>query len=336
MEFNPEGERIAKFLARSGIASRRESEKLIEDGRIKVNGKTLNTPAFKVTNKDVVLFDNNPIAAKEPPRLWRYHKPDGLVTSHKDEKGRETVFDTLPKEMGRVISVGRLDITSEGLLLLSNDGELARQLELPSTAWQRKYRVRAYGHITQADLDTLKDGIKIDGIKTGPIEAELERQKGDNAWIAVTLREGKNREVRRAMETLKLHVNRLIRVSYGPFQLGGLAKGEIEEVKTRVLRQQVGHLVDIPVIETKPQGQRMGKPQRGTHASAKRFAKDGKKDDAKAPPTGRGKFAHKSSGKNKSGGSSYGGGSASGQKMNFKSGRKPGGRPSGKPNGRRR
>ncbi len=336
MEFNPEGERIAKFLARSGIASRRESEKLIEDGRIKVNGKTLNTPAFKVTNKDVVLFDNNPIAAKEPPRLWRYHKPDGLVTSHKDEKGRETVFDTLPKEMGRVISVGRLDITSEGLLLLTNDGELARQLELPSTAWQRKYRVRAYGHITQADLDTLKDGIKIDGIKTGPIEAELERQKGDNAWIAVTLREGKNREVRRAMETLKLHVNRLIRVSYGPFQLGSLAKGEIEEVKTRVLRQQVGHLVDIPVIETKPQGQRMGKPQRGTHASAKRFAKDGKKDDAKAPPTGRGKFAHKSSGKNKSGGSSYGGGSASGQKMNFKSGRKPGGRPSGKPNGRRR
>lgn len=336
MEFNPEGERIAKFLARSGIASRRESEKLIEDGRIKVNGKTLNTPAFKVTNKDVVLFDNNPIAAKVPPRLWRYHKPDGLVTSHKDEKGRETVFDTLPKEMGRVISVGRLDITSEGLLLLTNDGELARQLELPSTAWQRKYRVRAYGHITQADLDTLKDGIKIDGIKTGPIEAELERQKGDNAWIAVTLREGKNREVRRAMETLKLHVNRLIRVSYGPFQLGGLAKGEIEEVKTRVLRQQVGHLVDIPVIETKPQGQRMGKPQRGTHASAKRFAKDGKKDDAKAPPTGRGKFAHKSSGKNKSGGSSYGGGSASGQKMNFKSGRKPGGRPSGKPNGRRR
>lgn len=336
MEFNPEGERIAKFLARSGIASRRESEKLIEDGRIKVNGKTLTTPAFKVTNKDVVLFDNNPIAAKEPPRLWRYHKPDGLVTSHKDEKGRETVFDTLPKEMGRVISVGRLDITSEGLLLLTNDGELARQLELPSTAWQRKYRVRAYGHITQADLDTLKDGIKIDGIKTGPIEAELERQKGDNAWIAVTLREGKNREVRRAMETLKLHVNRLIRVSYGPFQLGGLAKGEIEEVKTRVLRQQVGHLVDIPVIETKPQGQRMGKPQRGTHASAKRFAKDGKKDDAKAPPTGRGKFAHKSSGKNKSGGSSYGGGSASGQKMNFKSGRKPGGRPSGKPNGRRR
>ena len=324
-----EGERIAKFLARSGVASRRESEKLIEAGRIKVNGKTLTTPAIKVTAKDIILFDNQPIAAKEPPRLWRYHKPDGLVTSHKDEKGRETVFDTLPKELGRVISVGRLDITSEGLLLLTNDGELARQLELPSTAWQRKYRVRAYGHVTQHDLDGLKDGIKIDGIKTGPIEAELERQKGDNAWIAVTLREGKNREVRRAMETLGLHVNRLIRVSYGPFQLGNLGKGEVEEVKTRILREQVGHLVDIPEAKARPQGQRVGKPKRGTHASAKRFAKDGKKDDVKAPPTGRGKFAHKPAKKNKSGGSAYGGGNAAGRKMNFK-----GGKP--KPSGRRK
>ena len=324
-----EGERIAKFLARSGVASRRESEKLIEAGRIKVNGKTLTTPAIKVTAKDTVLFDNQPIAAKEPPRLWRYHKPDGLVTSHKDEKGRETVFDTLPKELGRVISVGRLDITSEGLLLLTNDGELARQLELPSTAWQRKYRVRAYGHVTQHDLDGLKAGIKIDGIKTGPIEAELERQKGDNAWIAVTLREGKNREVRRAMETLGLHVNRLIRVSYGPFQLGNLGKGDVEEVKTRILREQVGHLVDIPEAKPRPQGQRISKPKRGTHASAKRFAKDGKKDDAKAPPTGRGKFAHKPAKKNKSGGSGYGGGSTAGRKMNFK-----GGKP--KPSGRRK
>ena len=324
-----EGECIAKFLARSGVASRRESEKLIEAGRIKVNGKTLTTPAIKVTAKDIILFDNQPIAAKEPPRLWRYHKPDGLVTSHKDEKGRETVFDTLPKELGRVISVGRLDITSEGLLLLTNDGELARQLELPSTAWQRKYRVRAYGHVTQHDLDSLKDGIKIDGIKTGPIEAELERQKGDNAWIAVTLREGKNREVRRAMETLGLHVNRLIRVSYGPFQLGNLGKGEVEELKTRILREQVGHLVDIPEAKARPQGQRVGKPKRGTHASAKRFAKDGKKDDPKAPPTGRGKFAHKPAKKNKSGGSAYGGGNAAGRKMNFK-------KPSGKPSGRRK
>ena len=333
MEFSKDGERIAKFLARSGVASRRESEKLIEAGRIKVNGKTLTTPAFKVTDKDIVLFDNNPIADKEPTRLWRYHKPDGLVTSHRDEKDRETVFDSLPKEMGRVISVGRLDITSEGLLLLTNDGELARQLELPSTAWQRKYRVRAYGKVTQADLDGLMAGIKIDGIQTGPIEAELERQKGDNVWIAVTLREGKNREVRRALDTLGLHVNRLIRISYGPFQLGNLNKGEIEEVKTRILRQQVGHLIDIPVVAAKPQGQRAGKPQRGTHASAKRFAKGGGKDEAKPAPTGRGKFAHKPAKKNKSGGSGYGGGSAAGKKMNFKSGK---GKPSGKPTGRRK
>jgi 23S rRNA pseudouridine2605 synthase len=320
-----EGERIAKFLARSGVASRRESEKLIEAGRIKVNGKTLTTPAFKVTPKDTVLFDNSPVAGKAPTRLWRYHKPDGLVTSHKDEKGRETVFDALPDELGRVISVGRLDITSEGLLLLTNDGELARQLELPSTAWQRKYRVRAYGKVTQTDLDTLKNGIKIDGIKTGPIEAELERQKGDNAWISVTLREGKNREVRRALDTLGLHVNRLIRISYGPFQLGNLGKGEVEEVKARILREQVGHLVDIPEPKARPKGQRITKPKRGTHASAKRFAKDGKKDDDKAAPTGRGKFAHKS--KSKSGSSGYGGGSNAGRKMNFKSGKsKPSGR----------
>ncbi|WP_084168883.1 pseudouridine synthase [Hellea balneolensis] len=335
MEFNPNGERIAKFLARSGVASRRESEKLIEAGRIKVNGKTLTTPAFKVTEKDVVLFDNNPIADKEPPRLWRYHKPDGLVTSHKDEKGRETVFDSLPEEMGRVISIGRLDITSEGLLLLTNDGELARQLELPSTAWQRKYRVRAYGHVTQADLDGLKAGIKIDGILTGPIEAELERQKGDNVWIAVILREGKNREVRRALDTLGLHVNRLIRVSYGPFQLGNLDKGEVEEVKARVLRQQVGHLIDVPEPLARPQGQRVSKPKRGTHASAKRFAKDGKKDDGKPAPTGRGKFAHKPAKKNKSGGSGYGGGSSGGRKMNFKGSAK--GKPTAnKPAGRRK
>jgi len=286
-----DGERIAKFLARSGVASRRESEKLIEAGRIKVNGKTLTTPAFKVTAKDKILFDNKPIAAKAPPRLWRYHKPAGLVTSHKDEKGRETVFDKLPKELGRVISIGRLDITSEGLLLLTNDGELARALELPSTAWQRKYRVRAYGKVTQQDLDKLQDGIKIDGIKTGPIEAELERQKGDNCWIAVTLREGKNREVRRALDTLGLTVNRLIRISYGPFQLGGMPKEGIEEIRGKVLRDQVGHLVDIPEFVPQSGGQRISKPKRGTHASAKRFTKDKKPN--KAAPQGRGKFAHK-------------------------------------------
>ncbi len=271
---NPhEGERIAKFLARSGIASRREAERLIEDGRVKVNGTILKTPAFKVTKKDVVLFDNQPIAEKEPPRLWLYHKPAGLVTSHKDEKGRATVFDSLPKALGRVISVGRLDLTSEGLLLLTNDGSLARALELPSTGWVRRYRARAFGTVTQEQLDDLKNGIDIDGISTGPIDAELERQQRGNAWIQVSLKEGKNREVRRALNELGLEVNRLIRISYGPFQLGGLKKGETQEVKNRILRDQVGHLVDIPApkptASTKPEN----KPKRGTHASAKRFSK---------------------------------------------------------------
>ena len=182
-KLNEKSERIAKFLARSGVASRRESEKLIFDGRIKLNGEILISPAIKVTPKDVILFDNQPVATKQPLRLWRYHKPDGLITTHKDERNRSTVFDELPEELGRVISIGRLDLTSEGLLLLTNDGELARALELPSTGWQRKYRVRAYGKVTQHDLDKLQKGITIDGIKTGEIVATLERQKGDNAWI---------------------------------------------------------------------------------------------------------------------------------------------------------
>ena len=240
-----EGERIAKVLARAGIASRRDAEKLIEAGRVKLNGKVLTTPAVKVTSRDRIEFDGQRVGSKEPTRLWRYHKPNGLLTSHKDPQGRPTVFENLPEHMPRVISVGRLDLTSEGLLLLTNDGELARMLELPSTAWARRYRARAYGHITQNRLDTLRKGIEIDGIPTGPIEATIDRQQGDNAWIDVTLREGKNREVRRALDTLGLRVNRLIRVSYGPFQLAVLPSGEVEEVKNRVLRDQVGHLMEI-------------------------------------------------------------------------------------------
>ncbi len=218
---------------------------MILAGRVSVNGQRLETPAFLVSDKDTILVDGKPVADKQAVRVWRYHKPSGLLTTHNDPGGRETVFDNLPKDLPRVISVGRLDMTSEGLLLLTNDGELARQLELPSTGWARRYRARAYGKTSQERLDRLKDGIVIDGQRTGPIEAVLDKQKGDNAWISVMIREGKNREIRRALETLDLRVNRLIRLSYGPFQLGDLTRGQVEEVKNRILRDQVGHLVTI-------------------------------------------------------------------------------------------
>lgn len=239
------GERIAKFLARAGIASRRDAEKLIEAGRIKVNGKVLTSPAFNVTETDKIFFDGKQVA-KEPPRVWRYHKPAGLLTTHKDPEGRPTVFDNLPKELPRVMSVGRLDMNSEGLLLLTNDGDLARALELPKTGFVRRYRARAYGKIDQLALDRLKSGIMIDGIPTGAIEATLERQQRDNAWISVSISEGKNREVRRALETVGLKVNRLLRLSYGPFQLNKLERGRVEEVKLRILKDQLGHLIDFP------------------------------------------------------------------------------------------
>ena len=277
------GDRIAKFLARVGVGSRRDVERMIEDGRVKVNGKVLTTPAFKVTGKEKILVDNAPVEEPDIPRMWRYHKPDGLVTSHKDEQGRRTMFEALPTDMPRVISVGRLDLTSEGLILLTNDGELARALELPSTGWSRRYRARAYGKVTQEQLDTLKKGVVIDGIPTGEIIATLDRQQGDNAWINVTLHDGKNREVRRALETLDLKVNRLIRVSFGPYMLGDLGKGACEEIKTRVLRDQVGHLIDIPEEKVVTR-----KPKRGSHASAKRFQEKPKDESA---PKGRGKFA---------------------------------------------
>ena len=251
------GERIAKYLARAGVASRRDAEKLIEAGRVKVNGKILKTPAFLVSKRDKVLFDGKPVS-KEPPRLWRYHKPPGLLTTHKDPEGRPTVFENLPKKLPRVMSVGRLDMNSEGLLLLTNDGELARALELPATGYVRRYRARAYGKIEQSALDELQKGIDIDGIPTGPIEATLERQQRDNAWILVSIKEGKNREVRRALETVGLKVNRLIRLSYGPFQLNKLEKGQVEEVKGRILRDQLGHLIDFPPEpKAKSNGQRV-------------------------------------------------------------------------------
>lgn len=236
----PEGERIAKALARAGVCSRRDAEKLIEAGRVTVNGKTLATPAFKVTRADVVRVDGKLVAEPEPTRLWRHHKPPGLVTTNRDPAGRPTVFDRLPENLPRVVSVGRLDLNSEGLLLLTNDGALARELELPSRGWKRRYRARAFGRIAQEELDALKAGSEVDGVRYGPIEAVLERQQGANAWIAVTLTEGKNREVRRVLESLGLTVNRLIRTSYGPFELGALKPGQVEEVPPRQLRALFG------------------------------------------------------------------------------------------------
>ena len=235
-----EPERIAKRLSRAGIASRREAERMIEAGRVTVNGKIIDSPALNVTERDQITVDGKPVAEAERPRLWLYHKPTGLVTTAKDEKGRETVFDKLPADMPRVMSVGRLDLNSEGLLLLTNDGGIKRKLELPATGWLRKYRVRVKGAPTDATLAPLRQGLVIDGERFQGMEATFDRQQGANAWLTVGLREGKNREIRRAMAEIGLEVNRLIRISYGPFRLGTLKPGEVEEIKPRVLRDQLG------------------------------------------------------------------------------------------------
>lgn len=232
--------RIAKAMARAGLCSRRDAERWIADHRVVVNGETLTSPARDVGPGDKVLVDGRPLPMAEPPRLWRYHKPRGLVTTHRDPEGRETVFSKLPPEMPRVISIGRLDFNTEGLLLLTNDGALARHLELPSTGWLRRYRVRAHGRVTQAALDRLKGGIEIEGVRYGPIEAALDKAQGANVWLTIGLREGKNREVRKILSTLGLDVNRLIRISFGPFQLLDLAIGAIEPVRRRVLADQLG------------------------------------------------------------------------------------------------
>lgn len=233
-------ERIAKRLARAGLCSRREAERWIADGRVVVDGKKLDTPAFTVTESSKIVVDGKPLPVIEPARLWRYHKPRGLVTTSRDPEGRQTVFDNLPSDLPRVISVGRLDVDSEGLLLLTNDGGLARHLELPNTGWLRRYRVRVYGRPDPAVLAKLADGITVDGIAYGSIEAGLDKQGPSNAWLTVGIREGKNREVRKVLGHLGLEVNRLIRTSYGPFQLGTLKDGEVEEVKRKVLRDQLG------------------------------------------------------------------------------------------------
>lgn len=233
-------ERIAKFMARSGVCSRRAAEELIRQKRVTVNGEIVESPAFNVEGTEKILLDGEKLPQIEVTRLWIYYKPEGLVTSHKDEKDRPTVFQNLPAGMPRVISVGRLDLNSEGLLLLTNNGELSRKLELPSNGWARRYKVRVHGFIDEKKLASLANGIEIEGVRYGSIKVEIETVKGTNAWLLVTLTEGKNREIRKVMKAIGLDVNRLIRLSYGPFQLGGLREGEVKEIPQKVLKEQLG------------------------------------------------------------------------------------------------
>jgi 23S rRNA pseudouridine2605 synthase len=266
------GERIAKVIARAGLASRREAENWIAAGRVAVNGEVIRSAALNVTDRDRVSVDGEPLPERERTRLFLYHKPRGLITTHADPQGRPTIFQKLPKNLPRLISVGRLDFNTEGLLLLTNDGALARVLELPATGWLRRYRVRAHGSITQDKLDALRGGVTISGIHYGAIDATLERVQGSNLWLTFAIREGKNREVRTILSHLDLEVTRLIRVSFGPFQLTELEEGAVEEVRTRILREQLGERLvalagadfSAPVtVRADPDVERQPAPRRG-------------------------------------------------------------------------
>jgi 23S rRNA pseudouridine2605 synthase len=282
------GERIAKVIARAGLASRREAEAWIAAGRVAVNGSVISSPALNVTAADRIMVDGAALRARERTRLFLYHKPRGLVTTHSDPEGRDTIFRALPKNLPRLISVGRLDINTEGLLLLTNDGGLARVLELPATGWLRRYRVRALGRVRQEALDRLRNGITIDGIRYGPIEATLDREQGANVWLTFGIREGKNREVRKVLETLGLKVNRLIRVAFGPFDLGDLDDGAVREIETPELRTTLGEQIvadsgadfDAPVLEEKPE-----QPSRHSRESRRpeRRSKERPRNDKKTP-----------------------------------------------------
>jgi 23S rRNA pseudouridine2605 synthase len=332
----PPGDRIAKVLARAGVASRREAERMIEAGRVAVNGVVIDSPALNVSASDRITVDEAPIAEAEPARLWLYYKPIGLVTTEHDEKGRETVFEALPKDLPRVMSVGRLDINSEGLLLLTNDGALKRKLELPTTGWLRKYRVRVNGRPTEDTLAPLRKGITVDGENFQPMSVTIDRQQGANAWLTVGIREGRNREVRRAMDVVGLSVNRLLRISYGPFRLGDLQPGDVEEIKARVLRDQLGYSdTDSAAAEEKPQA----RPQRSRKPGGDPRRRE--RDDfgnVKSAPRPAGKSFGKPGGKpagrpgatDKPAGRSFGkpGGKPAGR--DARSGGKPGGAPAGR------
>ncbi|WP_238364944.1 pseudouridine synthase [Mesobacterium pallidum] len=287
----PPGDRIAKVIARAGHASRREAERLIETGRVTVNGKIIDSPALNVTVADKITVNGKPLAEAEEPRLWLFHKPRGQVTTAKDEEGRPTIYDSLPEDLPRVMPVGRLDMSSEGLLLLTNDGGIKRKLELPSTGWLRKYRVRVNGRPEDSALEPLRRGVTIEGEAFQPMNVSLDRQQGANAWLTVGIREGRNREIRRAMAHVGLVVNRLIRVSYGPFQLGTLAPGAVEEVRRKILRDQLG--LEDPGADTtgrakagKPGGKPTGKPGR-PGGPGKPDGRSGKADGRPGKPDGR-------------------------------------------------
>ena len=305
-------DRIAKVIARAGRASRREAEAWIEAGRVAVNGDVIRSPALNVGPSDRIAVDGKPLPTRERTRLFLFHKPRGLVTTNSDPEGRPTIFGALPKELPRLVTVGRLDMSTEGLLLLTNDGGLARALELPATGWLRRYRVRAYGEVLQPRLDALRKGIEVDGVRYGAIEATLDRQQGDNSWITFAMREGKNREIRNVLGALGLKVNRLIRLSYGPFQLGELPAGAVEEIRTRALREQLGErlvaiagadfsgpIVERVVEEEPPAPKPAGHPEvRAKRAAGNRpwptsAPKDRSRvnptsaDDAPAGPTGK-------------------------------------------------
>lgn len=288
----PSGERLAKVIARAGVCSRRDAEAWITAGRISVNGSPVKTPAFNVVESDTIAVDGKPLARKQATQLWLYHKPAGLMVTEKDPEGRATVFSEFTKlGLPRVLTVGRLDYNTEGLLLLTNDGGLKRTLELPATGWVRRYRVRAFGSVTQAQLDTLANGITAEGVDYGPIEAVLDSTSGSNVWITMSLREGKNREVRNVLGALGLEVNRLIRLSYGPFQLGDLPAGSVEKVKSRILQDQLGKRLaesagadfDSPVAE-EPNQPRRRSPQRESQPTERdRFGGLRKRPDFKRP-----------------------------------------------------